>query len=157
MAAMADDVPSEMRTVLADYDEAFNNADKALKPLLETPHSEIQEVVCDPLDKAKIDLVAAYAMNAMFWIYLTMQGVNPREHPIKQELDRIRNYMNRIKDITDKKKAARLDKGAAARFIKHSLAAPDKDQSKPKEAKPSGVNKRKHEDRSKSKKKKKIQ
>lgn len=29
--------------------------------------------------------------------------------------------MNRIKEITDKKKAARLDKGAASRFVRNAL------------------------------------
>lgn len=29
--------------------------------------------------------------------------------------------MNRVKEITDKKKAARLDKGAAARFVRNAL------------------------------------
>lgn len=35
--------------------------------------------------------------------------------------ERIRTYMNRVKEITDKKKAARLDKGAAARFVRNAL------------------------------------
>lgn len=29
--------------------------------------------------------------------------------------------MNRVKEITDKKKAARLDKGAASRFVRNAL------------------------------------
>lgn len=33
--------------------------------------------------------------------------------------------MNRVKEITDKKKAARLDKGAAARFVRNALYEPD--------------------------------
>lgn len=32
--------------------------------------------------------------------------------------------MNRVKDIADKKKAARLDKGAAARFLRNALYHP---------------------------------
>ncbi|OBS77938.1 hypothetical protein A6R68_19672 [Neotoma lepida] len=44
-------------------------------------------------------------------VYLATQGVNPKEHPVKQELERIRVYMNRVKEITDKKKAAKLDRG----------------------------------------------
>lgn len=33
--------------------------------------------------------------------------------------------MNRVKEITDKKKAARLDKGAASRFLRNALFDPD--------------------------------
>lgn len=35
--------------------------------------------------------------------------------------ERIRTYMNRIKEITDKKKASRLDKHAASRFVRNAL------------------------------------
>lgn len=96
----------------------------------------------------------------LFSVYLVTQGVNPREHGIKQELvwmfplqlpprslhftcvyvsqicfsnvhflqERIRLCMNRVKEITEKKKAARLDKGAAARFVRSALYEPeDKD------------------------------
>lgn len=42
--------------------------------------------------------------------------------------ERIRLCMNRVKEITEKKKAARLDKGAAARFVRSALYEPeDKD------------------------------
>ncbi|KAL1263413.1 hypothetical protein QQF64_006152 [Cirrhinus molitorella] len=75
----------------------------------------------DPLDRAKLDLMSAYALNSMFWMYLVTQGVNPKDHAIKQELDRIRTHMNKIKEITDKRKAARLDKNAASRFVRNAL------------------------------------
>ncbi|KAK2824563.1 hypothetical protein Q5P01_021738 [Channa striata] len=65
--------------------------------------------------------MSAYTLNSLFWMYLVTQGVNPREHGIKQELERIRTYMNKVKEITDKKKAARLDKGAATRFLRSAL------------------------------------
>jgi hypothetical protein len=35
--------------------------------------------------------------------------------------DRIRSYMNRVKDIQDKANAPKVDKGAAKRFVKSSL------------------------------------
>ncbi|TMS04812.1 Nuclear nucleic acid-binding protein C1D [Larimichthys crocea] len=52
-------------------------------------------------------------------------------HEIDEQLtgfdssERIRTYMNKVKEITDKKKAARVDKGAAARFIRSALYEPD--------------------------------
>uniref|UniRef100_A0A8C0RZ49 Nuclear nucleic acid-binding protein C1D n=1 Tax=Canis lupus familiaris TaxID=9615 RepID=A0A8C0RZ49_CANLF len=86
------------------------------------PAPEAREL--DPLEQAKVDLVSAYTLNSMFWVYLATQGVNPKEHPVKQELERIRVYMNRVKEITDKKKAGKLDKGAASRFVKNALWEP---------------------------------
>lgn len=66
-------------------------------------------------------MMSAYTLNSLFWMYLITRGINPREHAVKQELERIRAYMTRVKDITDRKKAARLDKGAAARFVRSAL------------------------------------
>lgn len=42
--------------------------------------------------------------------------------------------MNKVKEITDKKKAARLDKGAAARFLRNALYDPDEKDSRKKAA-----------------------
>lgn len=40
--------------------------------------------------------------------------------------------MNKVKEITDKKKAARLDKGAAARFVRSALYDADEAESRKK-------------------------
>ncbi|XP_008336189.2 nuclear nucleic acid-binding protein C1D-like, partial [Cynoglossus semilaevis] len=74
----------------------------------------------------------------LFTVYLVTQGVNPREHGIKQELERIRTYMNRVKEISDKKKAARLDKGAASRFLRNALYDPEEKESKTRSASKKG-------------------
>lgn len=38
--------------------------------------------------------------------------------------------MNKVKEITDKKKASKLDKGAASRFVKNALWEPNEHTSK---------------------------
>lgn len=38
--------------------------------------------------------------------------------------------MNRVKELADKKKAARLDKGAASRFLRNALYEPKKKSEK---------------------------
>lgn len=42
--------------------------------------------------------------------------------------------MNKVKEITDKKNAARLDKGAAGRFVRNALYHPDDKDSRKKAA-----------------------
>ena len=42
--------------------------------------------------------------------------------------------MNRVKEITDKKKAARLDRGAASRFVRNALYDPEDKESRKKGA-----------------------
>lgn len=44
------------------------------------------------------------------------------------EQERIRTYMNKVKEITDRKKAARLDRGAASRFVRNALWEPESEK-----------------------------
>lgn len=78
----------------------------------------------EPLDRAKFHLVAAYALNSLFWVYLNAIGENPREHSIKDELERIRGHMSKVKQIIDKAKAPRLNVNAAKRFVAGALWTP---------------------------------
>ncbi|XP_061645294.1 nuclear nucleic acid-binding protein C1D [Phyllopteryx taeniolatus] len=119
----ADDYPFEIDEQLKGFESSVSAVKNMLDTLLSMPKNELEKKL-DPLDQAKLDLMSAYTLNSLFWTYLVTQGVNPREHGIKQELERIRTYMNRVKDITDKKKAARLDKGAAGRFLRNALYDP---------------------------------
>lgn len=125
-----DDYPHEIDEQLTGFDSSVSSIKTMLDKLMSMHRNDLLQKL-NPLDQAKLDLMSAYTLNSLFWMYLVTQGVNPREHGIKQELERIRTYMNRVKEITDKKKAARLDKGAAARFLRNALYDPeDKDSRK---------------------------
>ncbi|KAB0350737.1 hypothetical protein FD754_015594 [Muntiacus muntjak] len=103
-----EDYPVEIHEYLSTFENSIGAVEEMLKTMM----------------SAKVDLVFAYTFNSMFWVYLATQGVNPKEHPVKQELERIRVYMNRVNEITDKKKAGKLDRGAASRFVKNALWEP---------------------------------
>ncbi|XP_030012181.1 nuclear nucleic acid-binding protein C1D [Sphaeramia orbicularis] len=128
-----EDYPYEIDEQLTGFDSSVSSVKTMLETLISMPRNDIPQKL-DPLDQAKLDLMSAYTLNSLFWMYLVTQGVNPREHGIKQELERIRTYMNKVKEITDKKKAARLDKGAAARFLRNALYDADDADSKKKSA-----------------------
>ncbi|KAG8000294.1 Nuclear nucleic acid-binding protein C1D [Nibea albiflora] len=128
-----EDYPQEIDEQLTGFDSSVSSVKAMLEQLMSMPRNELLQKL-DPLDQAKLDLMSAYTLNSLFWMYLVTQGMNPREHGIKQELERIRTYMNKVKEITDKKKAARVDKGAASRFIRNALYEPDEKDSKKKTA-----------------------
>ncbi|XP_042301465.1 nuclear nucleic acid-binding protein C1D isoform X2 [Sceloporus undulatus] len=115
--------PTEIHDYLSAFEKSVSSVDDMLKTMMSVSRSELLQKL-DPLEQAKLDLVSAYTLNSMFWVYLATQGINPKEHPVKKELERIRTYMNRVKEITDKKKAAKLDKGAASRFLRNALYEP---------------------------------
>ncbi|XP_019942837.1 nuclear nucleic acid-binding protein C1D [Paralichthys olivaceus] len=133
MAAETEDYPHEIDEQLTGFDSSVSSVKTMLEQLMSLNKNDLQQKL-DPLDQAKLDLMSAYTLNSLFWMYLVTKGVNPREHGIKQELERIRTYMNRVKEIGDKKKAARLDKGAAARFVRNALYDAEEKESRKKAA-----------------------
>ncbi|XP_069706220.1 nuclear nucleic acid-binding protein C1D isoform X2 [Phaenicophaeus curvirostris] len=122
-----EEYPTEIHDYLAAFEKSLGSVDEMLKTMMSVSRSELLQKL-DPLEQAKLDLVSVYTLNSMFWVYLATQGINPKEHPVKQELERIRTYMNKVKEIADKKKASKLDKGAASRFVRNALWEP-KDES----------------------------
>ncbi|NWR87701.1 C1D protein, partial [Furnarius figulus] len=115
----SEEYPTEIHDYLATFEKSLGSVDEMLKTMMSVSRSELLQKL-DPLEQAKLDLVSVYTLNSMFWVYLATQGINPKEHP-----ERIRTYMNKVKEITDKKKASRLDKGAASRFVKNALWEPN--------------------------------
>lgn len=114
------DIPSELKDSLANLDQSLSQLGESFSPLLSTVQTELHSKL-NPLEQAKVDLVAVYAINSLFWAYLNTCGLNPKGKGVKTELDRIRTYMNRVKEIEDKKKAPRINADAALRFVRNSL------------------------------------
>ncbi|KAJ8360310.1 hypothetical protein SKAU_G00168350 [Synaphobranchus kaupii] len=115
-----EDYPTEIAESLTGFDSSIGSVNKMVDTMISLSKNEVLQKL-DPLEQAKLDLMSAYALNSLFWVYLVTQGINPKDHGIKQELERIRTYMNKVKEITDRKKAARLDRGAASRFVRNAL------------------------------------
>ncbi|XP_062584296.1 nuclear nucleic acid-binding protein C1D-like [Saccostrea cucullata] len=113
-------IPDELKEKLASLDTALTQIETVFQPLLKTNQSELYEKI-SAMEKAKLELAGAYSINSLFWVYLNICGVNPKEHGIKQELERIKSYMDRAKNIQDKAKAPKVDKSASKRFVKSAL------------------------------------
>lgn len=94
------------------FENSTGAVDETLKTVTSVSRNELR--CCRSwthLNERKVDLVSTYTLHSVFWVYLATQGINPKEHPVKQELERIGVYMNRVKDITDEKEAGKLDGG----------------------------------------------
>jgi len=115
-----DDYPSEINEDLKWFNETVENVEETMKPLLNTARTVLTREM-DSMEMIKLDLATAFTVNSLFWSYLVLQGVDPKTHPIKQELDRVQSYMAKIKEIEDKKKAPRLAKDAAKRFVRNAM------------------------------------
>lgn len=76
-------------------------------------------------EKVKFDLFLSYSLTSMYWVYLRTQGENPVVQ-MKSELDRIKKYMDKSKQIHDRKSMPRLDQEAAKRFVRSGLWNPNR-------------------------------
>lgn len=79
-----------------------------------------------PLQRAESLLLLAKATTTLFAVRLRCNGVDPDEHPVKSELERLSLYQDKLERFLDLSKApvrpsTTLNFQAATRFIEHSL------------------------------------
>jgi len=123
---MSDDdgIPESVQNAIFDFHEAITNVEETLQPFLSKPLEQIESQE-DPLGKARIELMSIFAANSLHWMYLCTHGECPTEHPVLDELNRIKKYMDRLKELEDRPKAPKLNKQAAKSFIRSALWEPN--------------------------------
>lgn len=80
----------------------------------------------DPLDRAQTQLLVAQLTTNLFALKLRCNGVNPDDHPIKKEFERLNMYQEKVDRAKELSKAplrpsVTINSQAATRFIEHSL------------------------------------
>jgi len=126
-----DEMTEEMRSDIVSLDETITNIEQTLAPFFKTPCKETLSKLSE-LEAAKLQVAMAYAINTLIFLYLKTEGVSPSDHPVKAELDRIRSYFKKVKDLSEKENPSKrtlvVNKDAAARFINHALNENPTDQ-----------------------------
>ncbi|KAJ8617351.1 hypothetical protein MRB53_013537 [Persea americana] len=114
-----------------------------------------------PLQRAQAFLVLAKALSALFTVRLRCNGVNPDDHAVKSELERLSLYEDKFERYNDWSKeplrpSAKLNYQAATRFIEHSLPdlSPEQKQSMRNISRGEGAKSRLHENQSAQRKRK---
>jgi exosome complex protein LRP1 len=119
------ELPDDVKEPLLEFDLALRDVEQQVGALTEHDWSTLTEGL-SPLETARLNVTSAYALNTLFFIYLKTQGVMTSEHPVKQELERVRTYLQKAKSASgqaDEHKAqSRLNTDAAKRFIAHALS-----------------------------------
>lgn len=102
-------LPKELQADIEQFDQSLQNLEEKLKPLLDITLPELTADMSE-VDVAKLYLLLAYTMDTLFFgrpercltsAYLRTQGVDPLEHEVKEELDRIKKYMGKLKKMTE--------------------------------------------------------
>ncbi|KAH9206608.1 Sas10/Utp3/C1D family-domain-containing protein [Leptodontidium sp. 2 PMI_412] len=117
---------TKVMSLLETLDDEIDDLEESLQPLLKSALSETASKL-PLLDKAKLYVLATYAIESMLFSYLRLNGIKAREHPVFKELTRVKQYFDKIKAIeTPVERNMAVDKAAVARFIKAGLSGNDK-------------------------------
>ena len=104
-------------------EEKLCEIDAQIECFEETSYDTVANSV-DNLEAAKLDVTLAYGLASLYYILLNSKGKNSTDHPVKEELGRIKKYVDRIKAIENPQSNKRklvVDQAAAARMIQHEL------------------------------------
>lgn len=103
---------------ILDLKDSLEDLQDSLSPLTTSLESYTQDL--DAIAKAKILVTLCYALDSLLFCYLKCTGTRTEEHTIMNELERIRQYVNKIKGANGKRTTT-LNKLAAKRMIVHDL------------------------------------
>lgn len=123
-ARQVEALPDDVKAPLLDFDVALREVEEQVAKLTEREWPELTRGM-SPLETARLNVTCAYTLNTLFFIYLKTQGISTSDHPVKQELERVRQYLKKVKGLTsqaeEQKANVRLNAEAAKRFITHAL------------------------------------
>ncbi|KAF2643121.1 hypothetical protein P280DRAFT_393834, partial [Massarina eburnea CBS 473.64] len=121
------DPQTDLPDLIEDLEANIDDLTTALQPLLSKPlHTQTSTLPL--LDKAKLHVLSVYAIESILFSTLQASGLPAKDHAVFKELARLKTYFAKIKQVEamSEQPKTRLDKEAAARFIKHGLAGNDK-------------------------------
>merc|ERR1712232_281898 len=107
-------------TRVTDFDHSLEELQEHVKRGLEVDVTKLAKE-----DRIKHELFLAYCINTLYYLYLKINGTNVNEHPIKNELSRIRQAMLREKQLEERVLRPKVNVPVAGRFIKHELWDPN--------------------------------
>ncbi|CAH0479955.1 unnamed protein product [Peronospora belbahrii] len=113
--------------------EAFDSVEQALaaveEHLVVLNQTSLEGFVAflSPLECAKLQVSLAYSINALLFVFMKTQGISSkdiRQTHVKQELERVKAFIKKIKGAEELSKGPKLvlDKDASKRFIQSALS-----------------------------------
>jgi len=113
--------------LLNPISNSIDEIEKHLDPLLGNVSLKEVSDRTSHIENAKLYSALAYTLDSLFFIYLRTKGVSPVDHPIMKELDRVKRYIDKVKNATKKPEIPEVNKNkvdhqAAIRFISAALS-----------------------------------
>ncbi|KAJ3750903.1 Sas10/Utp3/C1D family-domain-containing protein [Lentinula detonsa] len=121
---MASAETQKAKSRLKVLSSSLDEVEAAIAPLL-SGEQTLPEILLtfDSLEQAKLQTVLPYLVYDLIFIYLRTRGIDPKSHPVVTELERVRQYFEKIKNAENPAvRGTQVDKAAANRFIKHAIS-----------------------------------
>ncbi|PFH52292.1 hypothetical protein AMATHDRAFT_2295 [Amanita thiersii Skay4041] len=114
---------AKVKATFANLSSSLDDLEDLLEPLFAKTLPETI-VSLEPIQQAKLQTVLPYLIYDLIFIYLKTRGIDPKSHPVVSELDRVKQYFEKISNAekSERKSTTKLDKDAAGRFIKNAIA-----------------------------------
>ncbi|KAF9451402.1 C1D-domain-containing protein [Macrolepiota fuliginosa MF-IS2] len=113
---------NKVKAKLVSLNASLGELETLLEPLLAQSLPETI-IGLEPMQQAKLQTVLPYIVYDLIFIYLKTKGVAPGTHPVVPELDRVRQYFEKISNAENPPtRRIEMDKEAAGRFIKHAIS-----------------------------------
>ncbi|KAI0778772.1 hypothetical protein BD413DRAFT_511636 [Trametes elegans] len=118
---MADD-SEKLLAKLDLLNDSLDDLEAKLEPLLAQTLPE-SLMPLETIQQVKLNVAIPYLVYDLIFIYLKTRGIDPKTHPVVAELERVKQYFDKIKSAEDpEKRKTAVDKAAANRFIKYAIA-----------------------------------
>ncbi|KAJ1656343.1 DNA-binding protein c1d, partial [Dispira simplex] len=105
-----------LNSTVAEITHTVDTIHTFIKPLLTMPLTETLSKL-SPEERVQMDVLIAYSINTLYWAYLKLNGVPPQEHPVLKELQRIKLYIQKVKEATSSPKPPTADEVAVEQFL----------------------------------------
>jgi len=111
----------KLKSNLSTLSNSLDDLENKLEPLLSQGLPESLANL-ETIQQAKLQIILPYLVYDLIFIYLKSRGIDPKSHPVVSELDRVKQYFEKLSNAEGaNQRKSGIDKAAAGRFIKHAI------------------------------------
>eukprot|EP01126_Amoeba_proteus_P020834 TRINITY_DN2114_c0_g2_i1.p1 TRINITY_DN2114_c0_g2~~TRINITY_DN2114_c0_g2_i1.p1 ORF type:complete len:161 (-),score=39.38 TRINITY_DN2114_c0_g2_i1:95-577(-) len=119
-------LPQDLQENIQTFETKLQELENLLQPFFEVEMNERLSSMA-PHDAARMNITIAYALNSLFYMYLKTQGISPADHPVSGELERIKEYIIKLKESQETSgPSVIVNTAASKRVIAHGISKKEK-------------------------------
>jgi exosome complex protein LRP1 len=116
-------LPAEVKSNLSELSEHLDSLEQQLEMLLAHESLAALNAELPAADALKVNTAVAYTLHALYYTFLRTQGQDPADHPVKKELERVKQYVGKVTKAlaNEPQPQVRIDTEAAGRMVNAQL------------------------------------